>query len=89
MLKESKSPLSHSPPSIDLHGVSVKLSVACKDDSLYLTIQAGLWLRGTISPTIVGKAITNVGKAITNVGRAITNGGKAITNVGKAMNQRR
>ena len=33
--KECKSPWNASPPSIDLHGVSVMLSVACRDDSLY------------------------------------------------------
>ena len=37
--KESQSLRSHSPPFIiDLHGVSVKLSVACRDDSLQLTM---------------------------------------------------
>ena len=32
----------HSPSCIDLHGVSVPISVACRDDSLFLTTQTGL-----------------------------------------------
>ena len=56
MWKERESPWNISPPSIDLHGVSVKLSVACRDDSLYLlphkTKQAGLIYTGTFIPTI-------------------------------------
>ena len=35
--KERESPWTASPPSIDLHGVSVMLNVACRYYSLYLT----------------------------------------------------
>ena len=45
-VKEMKSPWSYSPPSIDLHGVSVKLSVACIELTPYYTsVYDGLLLR--------------------------------------------
>ena len=40
--KESRVPWNHNPPPY-LHGVSVRLSVACRVDCLYFTVQAGLW----------------------------------------------
>ena len=48
-------PWNISPPSINLHGVSVMFSVACRDDSLYNTsphkaVQGGLIFRGTFIP---------------------------------------
>ena len=47
-LESYSPPWNHSPPSIDLHRVSVILSISCRDDSLYLTVQAGEWLRGLL-----------------------------------------
>ena len=44
-------PWNASPWSIDLHGVSVMLSVVCRDDPLYLTTQGGLAFPGTRLPT--------------------------------------
>ena len=43
--KESQSTWNHSPPSIDQHGV-------CRDDSLNLITQAGLWLLRTNIPKL-------------------------------------
>ena len=53
---ECESPWNASPPSIDLHGVSVMLSVACRDDSQYLTTQSyarWTYIPGTIIATTV------------------------------------
>ena len=55
-----ESPWNISPPSIDLHGVSVKLSVAWRDDSLYLTIQSyarWTYIPGTFIPTTPGPLV--------------------------------
>ena len=49
--ERNTSPWNISPPSIDLHGVSVMLIVVCRDGSLYLTTQSGLAFPGTRIPT--------------------------------------
>ena len=56
--KEYKSPWNISPPSIDLHGVSMKVSVACRDESLYLTTQS--YARWTFIPTTPASAMSAV-----------------------------
>ena len=64
VLKECKSPRNTSPPSIDLHGVSVRLSVACRDDYTYTSphkaTQGGLIFRGTFIPTTPAVSTTPV-----------------------------
>ena len=47
-----------SPPSIDLHGVSVMLSVTCIDDSLYITTQSYAMLSYTRGLIFLGTYIS-------------------------------
>ena len=51
MLKESNSPWINGPPSIYLHGVSLKFSVACINDSLYVNYVSWTLTPGTTTST--------------------------------------
>ena len=49
--KDRECPWNHSPTFIHVHGVNVRLGVACKVDCLYFTVQAGLWFHKSVPPT--------------------------------------